>query len=103
LLHISSETVSEHDAQIRFAIRDTGIGISPEVQARLFQPFSQADGSTSRRYGGTGLGLAISMQLVETMGGKITIDSEVGKGSTFSFTERKYPSAICKAISRVVI
>jgi len=93
LLHISSETVSEHDAQICFAIRDTGIGISPEVQARLFQPFSQADGSTSRKYGGTGLGLAISMQLVEAMGGKITIESEVGKGSTFSFAIKLSTSA----------
>jgi two-component system sensor histidine kinase/response regulator len=93
VLRISSETVSEHDGQICFAICDTGIGISPEVQARLFQPFSQADGSTSRKYGGTGLGLAISMQLVEAMGGKITIESEVGKGSTFRFAIRLARSA----------
>jgi CheY-like chemotaxis protein len=75
-------------ADVRFSVRDSGIGIQKEAQERIFQPFIQADSSTTRVYGGTGLGLSISAALVNLMGGELSVDSEPGKGSTFHFSVR---------------
>ncbi|WP_051902175.1 ATP-binding protein, partial [Photobacterium sanctipauli] len=80
----TSPTTEDGIQHVRFSVKDTGIGISPAQQQALFQPFEQADQSTSRRFGGTGLGLAIARKLVEQMQGEITLSSEEAKGSTFS-------------------
>jgi PAS domain S-box-containing protein len=85
-IEATSRPLENEQYEVHFAVRDTGIGISPRQMARLFAPFTQADASTSRRYGGTGLGLAITRHLAEMMGGRVWAESEAGAGSTFHVT-----------------
>lgn len=85
-VQVRSKPVDGSQAMLCFSVADTGIGVPPEKHRLIFEPFTQADGSTTRKYGGTGLGLSISAGLVELMGGSIWVESEVGKGSTFYFT-----------------
>ena len=87
-VRVERVVLEENEVGLRFSVQDTGIGMAPEQQAKLFNAFTQADTSTTRKYGGTGLGLAISKQLVEMMRGALTVASETGKGSTFSFSAR---------------
>jgi two-component system sensor histidine kinase RpfC len=84
-VHVSSQGETETGVRLKFSVRDTGIGIAPEAQARIFESFAQADQTTTRRFGGTGLGTTIAKQLVELMGGRIGMESAVGLGSTFWF------------------
>src|SRR5213076_1526524 len=86
VVNVAIDSVSDEHLCLHFSIRDTGVGIAKEKQSWIFESFTQADGSMSRRYGGTGLGLTISNRLVSMMGGKIWVESEPGKGSTFHFT-----------------
>jgi len=84
-LHVSLQEETDARVRLKFSVRDTGVGIPPEAQPRIFESFTQADQSTTRRFGGTGLGTTIAKQLVELMGGKIGLESAVGLGSTFWF------------------
>jgi signal transduction histidine kinase len=87
-IHVAFCDLDHHNGELHFSISDTGIGIPKEKMNRLFRSFSQVDASTTRQYGGTGLGLAISKQLTELMGGRMWVESEPGRGSTFHFTVR---------------
>jgi len=85
-VRVTLETTNEPNVKLRFTVRDTGIGVPPEKQKLIFEAFSQADNSSTRKFGGTGLGLTICSRLVELMGGKIWVDSNPGLGSQFQFT-----------------
>jgi two-component system sensor histidine kinase/response regulator len=87
-ISVQSESQDSEHVMIRFTVTDTGIGIPAERQQEIFSSFTQADNSTTRRFGGTGLGLTISHRLAEMLGGRIWVESEVGKGSAFHFTAR---------------
>jgi two-component system sensor histidine kinase RpfC len=97
-VHVSSQSETETHVRLKCSVRDTGIGIAPEAQARIFESFVQADQSTTRRFGGTGLGTAIARQLVERMGGRIGLESAVGLGSTFWFELELEKQPECPAL-----
>src|SRR5271169_3400683 len=88
VLRVRAESQDEEGVTLHYVVTDTGIGISRDKQKMIFEPFSQADTSTTRKYGGTGLGLSISIRLIEMMGGRIWLESEEGRGTTFHFTAR---------------
>jgi PAS domain S-box-containing protein len=101
IVSVSCDTENERGCEIRFKVIDSGMGIEPETQKKLFQAFNQGDTSTTRKFGGTGLGLAISRQLVEKMGGVIGLESTPGKGSTFWFTVRLQKSLALPPVANV--
>jgi len=109
-LQVTLQSVQDDDIRISFSVSDTGIGISKQKQSEIFEPFAQADSSTTRQFGGTGLGLSIARQLVGLMGGKLSLQSEEGIGSVFSFdalfcrtSERISPKKLDKVVSETGI
>src|SRR5262249_40211050 len=110
VVRVSSHPCAGDEALVHVSVADTGIGIPGDKQGMIFDAFSQADGSTTRRFGGTGLGLSISARLVTMMGGRIWVDSEPGRGSTFHFTiqvavrpERNAPTGPPELAGRLVL
>ena len=99
VVSVSALEETDETVLVGFEVHDTGVGIAPDLQGEIFDAFSQADGSTTRKYGGTGLGLSISRQLCEMMGGKISVESQIGEGSVFRFTVRmgKQPGGVLSA------
>ena len=85
-MHVRGLPIEDNQCRLYFRVKDTGVGIPSGKIGRIFDAFSQADESISRNYGGTGLGLAITKRLIELMGGKVWVESEVGQGATFYFT-----------------
>ena len=85
---VAKKTDDAHDTRLQFMIKDSGVGIPIEKQKKIFEPFSQADGSITRTYGGTGLGLTLCSKLVPMMGGAMSVESQSGQGSTYHFTVR---------------
>jgi signal transduction histidine kinase len=101
-LHVAVAEDAVDTTTLCLKVRDTGIGIEPAVQAKLFTPFTQADGSTTRKYGGTGLGLAIVKQLAQMMGGTVGVDSVLGQGSTFWCTIQLQKPSTQTVLAKVV-
>src|SRR4030095_13431362 len=103
VLRVENISHENNEVFLHFFVTDTGIGITPENQKLIFEPFVQADGSTVRQYGGTGLGLSITLRLIEKMHGRIWMESKLEQGSTFHFTARFRAEREASAIASPVV